>query len=146
MHALAATTVLYLGKNTDNRICGAPFLFQVLVRRTLLAHVPRARNSLVCVGAPLSPDWSATRDPTGEEAAGLLIYDRCVPRDWWRMVPSFPFLEERWARHAATEATKRPMPTPMGTPVPLSYRDAEDLVKRDPPKPKPKPKRKDRSR
>lgn len=44
--------VVYLGSNTGGNACGTPSLWNDLCQRTVLAHVPHRRNSLIVYGAP----------------------------------------------------------------------------------------------
>jgi hypothetical protein len=67
-----AGTLIYLGCNTGGTACGTPGLFLAMVSRKLLAYVPDPRNSLIIVGESLR----APREPTGEELAGMTMYDR----------------------------------------------------------------------
>jgi hypothetical protein len=66
-HILGAGMVIYLGKNTDGSACGTPGLFEVMVRRELLAYEPDRKNCLIVTGKYLD----SPRGPTGEELAGL---------------------------------------------------------------------------
>jgi hypothetical protein len=58
--------VVYLGKNTDGTLCGRPELFQHLVRRPLLVHVPSEWNTLIAYGSGV-----VEREPVLEEQAGM---------------------------------------------------------------------------
>lgn len=62
-----ATTVIYLGKNTDGRSCGHPMLFKDFLFRELLAYVPHHLNTLGVYGQYMP----SSRRPTGEEFAGI---------------------------------------------------------------------------
>lgn len=59
--------VLYVGKNTDGTACGGVRLFEHFLRRKLLAHVSRKRNTLLVLGKATR----SLRPPTGEELGGL---------------------------------------------------------------------------
>lgn len=52
LHVLleATPTVIYLGKNMDGTVCGYPALWQQLVVREVLAHVPEQPNTLIVYG------------------------------------------------------------------------------------------------
>jgi hypothetical protein len=47
-----ASTVAYLGKNTDGTVCGTESLFRALWLRSVLAHVPERANTLIVYGPP----------------------------------------------------------------------------------------------
>ena len=64
-----AGTVVYLGKNTDGSACGSLRMFEHLVGRELLAHVPDRANTLIVYGKPLEEP----REPVGEEMAALTV-------------------------------------------------------------------------
>lgn len=66
-----AKTIVYLGKNTDMCMCGTPTLFQYFVCRKLEGYVPDPINTLIVLGKPLT----RMRKPTGEELAGLSVYE-----------------------------------------------------------------------
>jgi hypothetical protein len=60
--------IIYLGKNTDGAACGDIRLFNVLVKREVLAHVPEYRNTLIVYGVleverDLLPEERAACDP-----------------------------------------------------------------------------------
>ena len=61
----AAKTVIYLGHNFGGTACGFPAMFEHLIARRLVAHIPNERNTLLVVGEPLL----SSRAPTPEEAA-----------------------------------------------------------------------------
>lgn len=67
-----AGTVIYLGKNTDGSACGSIRMFEHLVGRELLTHVPCRENTLLIYGKELQEP----REPVGEEKAALTTYDR----------------------------------------------------------------------
>lgn len=67
-----AETVVYLGKNTDGTSCGSVALFEHLLMRKLLAHVPDRSNTLLAYGEFVGVE----RDRTGEELAALTTYSR----------------------------------------------------------------------
>lgn len=69
--AVTAETVVYLGKNTDGSACGTPDLFEVLVRREILAYVPDRINTLIIYGSFIAEPNEAHREPMPEEQAGL---------------------------------------------------------------------------
>lgn len=62
-----AQTVIYLGSNTDGSACGWLGLFDHLLHRRLVDHVPHRQNSLVVVSDRLA----VGRAPTGEETAAV---------------------------------------------------------------------------
>jgi hypothetical protein len=55
-----AGIVAYLGKNTDGSMCGTPRLFEVMVRRELLAYVPD--------GTTASSSWASSSGPDGRRS------------------------------------------------------------------------------
>jgi hypothetical protein len=65
-HVAAAQIVVYLGSNMDNNACGSPDLFDHLVCRELLAHVPERKNTLLIYGGPIP-----RRELVPEELAAL---------------------------------------------------------------------------
>lgn len=67
-----AGTVVYLGKNTDGSACGSLRMFDHLVGRELLAHVPDRANTLLIYGKLLAEP----REAVGEELAALASYER----------------------------------------------------------------------
>jgi len=66
-----ARIVLYIGKNTDGTACGWPGLYWSFMARELLAYVPDRKNVLAVYGAKLDH----LRQPTGEELAGVGVYE-----------------------------------------------------------------------
>lgn len=72
--AATAETVVYLGKNTDGMCCGPPGLFEVLVRREVLAYVPWQPNTLIIYGKLIRQPNEEPREPLFEEMAGLGAY------------------------------------------------------------------------
>jgi len=60
-----ASTVIYLGKNTDSTACGWPALFTHLSTRAILKHLPERKNTLTIYGPT-----RLSRPMTGEEFAG----------------------------------------------------------------------------
>lgn len=44
------TIIIYLGKNTDGRVCGSLKMWRELRRRRILAHVPAPQNDLIVYG------------------------------------------------------------------------------------------------
>lgn len=83
-----ASTVIYLGKNTDGTSCGWPGLWQHLVRRTILAEYPNPSNTLIVYGRPC-PE----RPLLPEEAAAL---DTGKPHAYRSRIP---FIEPELTRH-----------------------------------------------
>lgn len=82
--------IIYLGSNTNGTACGDARLFQYLMCRQVLAHVPHSRNSLIVYG---------------EEMAVPLARDT-LPEEWAALHP-----EELWTLESATKATLlRPSP------------------------------------
>lgn len=67
--AKGASTVIYMGKNTDGTACGSSELYQMFAGREILAHVPAFKNTLTVYGPR-----RVKRDPTGEEMAGLMSH------------------------------------------------------------------------
>lgn len=61
-----ARIVAYLGKNTDGTSCGTPQMWNHLVPREVLAHVPAKHNTLIVYGPELQ-----ARQYLPEEYAGL---------------------------------------------------------------------------
>jgi len=72
-----AHTVIYLGKNTDGSMCGWPGLYWSFMARELLAYVPDRKNVLAVYGKQLDH----LRQPTGEELAGVGVYERLYSYD-----------------------------------------------------------------
>jgi hypothetical protein len=66
-----AEVIIYLGKNTDGRMCGTPALFKHLLTRRLDEYVPHGNNSMIVYG----PATRFTRAPVGEEYAALKMYE-----------------------------------------------------------------------
>lgn len=66
-----ADVVIYLGKNTDGRMCGTPTLFRHFLTRRLDEYVPHENNALIVYG----PEMRLKRAPVGEEFAALKIYE-----------------------------------------------------------------------
>jgi len=62
-----AKVIVYLGSNTDGNACGYRDLFLHMLTRTLEAHVPHRRNTLIAVGE----FTGRMRKPTWEEKAAL---------------------------------------------------------------------------
>ena len=62
-----ASTVVYLGKNTDGCACASLSLLTSFLYRDLLAYAPDGRNCLIVLGGFLRDQ----RAPTGEEWAGI---------------------------------------------------------------------------
>lgn len=74
--ARRAKLVIYLGKNTNGVCCGAPSLFEHLLKREVLAHVPHEANELVVYGNFREAD----REALVEELGGV---DRSKVF-WWK--------------------------------------------------------------
>lgn len=62
-------TVIYLGSNTGGNACGTRTLFNHLLSREVLGHVPHPRNTLIIYGGlqqrhrpPLPEEWAALHD------------------------------------------------------------------------------------
>jgi hypothetical protein len=72
VHVHRAKTLIYLGSNTDYSACGSIDLFEMMIRRELLAYVPHKHNSLIVTGNLLPQK----REPTGEERAALTMGSR----------------------------------------------------------------------
>jgi len=60
-----ASVVIYLGTNMDGTACGTPDLFRYLATRSVLAHEPDMRNTLIVYGQK-----GPAREPLPEELAG----------------------------------------------------------------------------
>lgn len=73
--------VIYLGNNMDGTSCGSVPLFEHLLTRELVEHVPDRPNTLLVYGAP----QEAERDRVGEELAALTAYQRM-----WRYEELYP--------------------------------------------------------
>jgi hypothetical protein len=63
-HLEEAELVISISKNTDGSSCGYPQMWELLMRREILLHVPEFQNTLTVYG----PNHVA-RAPTGEEFA-----------------------------------------------------------------------------
>jgi len=61
-----AKTVIYLGSNLDGNACGFREMFQHLLGREVLAHVPNRQNTLIIYGS-----HTGEREPVPEEFAAL---------------------------------------------------------------------------
>lgn len=72
--------VVYIGSNTNGSACGGPGLMEHLATRSVLAHIPGVRNSLIIYG-----EWA------GERAL--------LPEEWAALHP-----ERMWTLEEATEA------------------------------------------
>jgi hypothetical protein len=70
-----ADVVIYLGSNTDGNACGFPGLFEHLVKRELLAHVPYQRNSLIVVGKRLPTRRLETPEEVAAQSGFLFTFD-----------------------------------------------------------------------
>lgn len=62
-----SNVVIYIGSNTDGSACAWPGFFKHLLKRELLAHIPRKENSLLIVGR----SSQEPRAETPEEYAAL---------------------------------------------------------------------------
>lgn len=60
-----SSKIAYLGKNTDGTGCGFGELFEYLLCRRVIKHVPHRQNSLTIYGEEMRDD--ETRPPTQEE-------------------------------------------------------------------------------
>lgn len=61
-----ARTVIYLGSNLDGNACGFREMFQHLLGREVLAHLPSFQNTLIIYGS-----HAVEREPVPEEFAAL---------------------------------------------------------------------------
>ena len=70
-----AKIVIYLGSNTDGRACGDVRMFVSLAGRSLLAHVPYYRNSLLVYGEPLGRGAPLTGEEYAVFSGQLMRFD-----------------------------------------------------------------------
>jgi hypothetical protein len=61
-----ASTVIYLGTNYDGSACGFPEMFEHLMKREILKHIPDSKNTLIVYGSR-----AISRNQVGEEFAAL---------------------------------------------------------------------------
>jgi hypothetical protein len=61
-----ASTVIYLGTNYDGSACGFPEMFEHLMKREILKHIPDPKNTLIVYGSR-----AISRNQVGEEFAAL---------------------------------------------------------------------------
>jgi hypothetical protein len=77
-----ADTLIYIGKNTCGTACGWPLLYQYFLSRELILELPDRMNTMLVLGAPLSP--GEVRKATPTEASGmqdeLLSWDQSEAR------------------------------------------------------------------
>lgn len=72
LHLVAgASTVIYLGSNVNSSMCAWPGFYERLATRRILAHVPEVKNTLT-----IYDDLRVQRAPTGEELAGMKVYEK----------------------------------------------------------------------
>ena len=64
-HLRAAKVIISISKNTDGSSCGYEQMWQLLMMREILLHVPERQNTLTVYG----PASGLRRPPTGEEFA-----------------------------------------------------------------------------
>jgi len=61
-----ASTIIYLGCNVNGTVCGTTELFEYLINREVLTHLPHTRNTLIIYGPGM-----VKRAPFYEEDAAL---------------------------------------------------------------------------